>query len=97
MKRIKPVVLKDATKLTNSEMKSIRGGYEPERSAICSASCPYGYETSSVSQDCTDLNRYCDIVSDANNFGVGCFTPDGNLDHYSKIVYCEGTLPPTEI
>lgn len=26
MKRIKPVVLKDATKLTNSEMKSIRGG-----------------------------------------------------------------------
>ena len=26
MNRIKPVVLKDATKLTNSEMKEIRGG-----------------------------------------------------------------------
>ncbi|MBQ8722514.1 MAG: hypothetical protein IJY67_10300 [Paludibacteraceae bacterium] len=39
MKRIKAVVLKDATKLTNSQMKEIRGGYEPEIVESCSAVC----------------------------------------------------------
>lgn len=31
MKQIKKIVLKDATKLSNNEMKKICGGYEPER------------------------------------------------------------------
>lgn len=99
MKKIKPVVLKDATKLTNSEMKKIRGGVTGESpielSSVCSASCPDGYATSTVSQDCTDLGRYCDVVSGANFFGVGCYTSDGKTDHYSRIVYCEGgDIPP---
>lgn len=43
MKKIKAVVLKDATILTNKEMKMIRGGYEPEKnSSVCTTACPDG-------------------------------------------------------
>ncbi len=70
MKRIKKIVLKDATKLTNSEMKQIRGGYEPERSSTCSMECPVEYGGSSVSVTC-DNNDYCDLMT--NSFGVTCY------------------------
>ena len=83
MKRIKKIVLKDATKLTNSEMKQIRGGYEPERSAVCSVQC----YNSSITKDCSSYgaNWYCDIVYDTNGtLGVGCYehkdrTPVGDI------------------
>jgi natural product precursor len=39
MKQIKKIVLRDATKLTNSEMKKIRGGYEVGNIESCSAVC----------------------------------------------------------
>lgn len=44
MKKIKPVVLKDATKLTNREMKKIRGGHEPGVTypPVCETACPDG-------------------------------------------------------
>ena len=71
MKRIKPVVLKDATKLTNSEMKQIRGGYEPERSSTCSMLCPVEYGGSSITVSCLDPKNYCDSRSDL--FGLACF------------------------
>ena len=70
MKKIKPVVLKDATTLTNSEMKSIRGGYEPERSSTCSMECPVEYGGSSITVSCFDYN-YCDFRSDL--VGLACF------------------------
>ena len=71
MKRIKPVVLKDATKLTNSQMKEIRGGYEPERSSTCSMLCPVEYGGSSITVSCSDPKNYCDSRSDL--FGLACF------------------------
>ena len=74
MKRIKPVVLKDATKLTNSEMKKIRGGYEPEqRPTSCTVQCPIG----SASVDCEKLGftgMHCEIISGAGVLGVGCIS-----------------------
>ena len=42
MKQIKKIVLKDATTLTNAQLKQIRGGYELERSAVCSVQCTIG-------------------------------------------------------
>ena len=71
MKQIKPVVLKDATKLTNSEMKQIRGGYEPERSSTCSMLCPVEYGGSSITVSCLNSDNYCDFRSDL--VGLACF------------------------
>ena len=70
MKKIKAVVLKDATKLTNSQMKEIRGGYEPEKnSSVCSTACPDGITlgwfdcnsvfTGSICQSSTNGNVIC--------------------------------------
>ena len=44
MKKIKAVVLKDATKLTNSQMKEIRGGVNeiPPKPTKCSMQCDSG-------------------------------------------------------
>lgn len=79
MKKIKAVVLKDATTLTNSEMKSIRGGYEPERSAVCSMVCPVEYGGSSITADCTNWG-YCDVYTGSEFVGLACYTNNG--DHY---------------
>ena len=73
MKKIKPIVLKDATMLTNAEMKSIRGGYEPERSSTCSMLCPVEYGGSSITVSCFDSN-YCDVYSGVGFYGVGCYS-----------------------
>ena len=89
MKQIKKIVLRDATKLTNSEMKSIRGGANGEPpgsySAVCSASCYHstGAYLRDVSAICIGTQEhYCDIVSGAGGIlGVGCFNKsnDGNI------------------
>lgn len=73
MKKIKPVVLKDATKLTNSEMKKIRGGLDPEYPATCSAVChnSTGAILGSFEHTCTE--GYCDIVSGAGPATLACF------------------------
>ena len=74
MKKIKPIVLKDATMLTNAEMKSIRGGYEPERSSTCSMLCPVEYGGSSITLECP-TNEYCDFMTNA--WGLTCYTNTG--------------------
>ena len=73
MKKIKPVVLKDATKLTSSEMKKIRGGIEPEYSQTCSAVCytSTGAMLGSFEHECKE--GYCDIVSGAVPTTLACF------------------------
>ncbi len=54
MKKIKPIVLKDATKLTTAEMKNICGGwYENSSSSLCSATCATGALKEFVSMDCS--------------------------------------------
>ncbi|MBQ5617263.1 MAG: TIGR04149 family rSAM-modified RiPP, partial [Bacteroidaceae bacterium] len=54
MKQIKKIVLKSATELTNSEMKKLRGGYDPgnDHSAVCTVQCPAEFGGSSVELDC---------------------------------------------
>ena len=77
MKQIKKIVLKDATKLTSSEMKKIRGGIESEYSQTCSAVCytSTGAMLGSFEQECYRYgNAYCDIVSGAVPTTLGCFT-----------------------
>lgn len=78
MKKIKPIVLKNATMLTNSEMKKIRGGYEPEKEypAECSAVCyNTGAIIGSVTAVCAgNINSFCDIISGSHGeLGVGCY------------------------
>ena len=77
MKRIKPVVLKDATKLTNSEMKKIRGGAEQGYSQTCSAVCytSTGAILGSFELPCRN-GYYCDLVSGAVPTTLGCFNID---------------------
>lgn len=72
MKKIKAVVLKDATTLTNSEMKSIRGGYELERSSICSVQCTIGVAELDCSKHGSEA--YCDVYSGVGFYGVGCYS-----------------------
>jgi len=76
MKQIKKIVLKDATKLTSSEMKKIRGGIDPEYSQTCSAVCytSTGAMLGSFEHECYRYgNAYCDIVSGAAEITLGCF------------------------
>ena len=81
MKQIKKIVLRDATKLTNSEMKSIRGGVigEPptEYSATCSIPCYHttGAYIGSIDITCSPGNKdnYCDIVSGSAEVALACF------------------------
>ena len=55
MKKIKAVVLKDATKLTNSQMKEIRGGVTVEgRPTKCSMQCDSGAIEPEIEFDCKD-------------------------------------------
>ena len=77
MKQIKKIVLKDATTLTNAQMKLIRGGYEPERSAVCSVQCTIGV----AELDCSSAGHpgaYCDVYSGVGGYGVACYY--GNTD-----------------
>ena len=93
MKRIKPVVLKNTTKLTNSQMKEIRGGYDPGNnlSSSCIIPCPAGFGGGSVEPKC-DVFSYCDIYSGVNLdgtpfYGAACYTP--NSSRVYGIELCE--------
>lgn len=95
MKQIKKIVLKDATKLTNSEMKKIRGGIivDPSTSysAECSASCYHstGAYLGNVSAVCSGTQySYCDFISGADGIiGVACF----EKTYYGNISEIHGT------
>ena len=91
MKKIKAVVLKDATKLTNKEMKEIRGGYEPERSSICSVQCTNGF----AEKNCLIYpGTYCDVYSGVGFYGVGCFLDNDFV--FGSEVLCPSEPVPTK-
>lgn len=88
MKQIKKIVLKDATKLSNNEMKKICGGYEPERSSTCSVQCANG----SASINCSKwLGEYCDVYSGVGFYGVGCY------NGYDSVPYPVELCPPEPV
>jgi hypothetical protein len=83
MKKIKAVVLKDATKLTNSQMKEIRGGVTVEgRPTKCSMQCDTGAFQPEVTFDCTEnwvdyqQGTYC---ATSATIGIMCIRPDGYI------------------
>ena len=88
MKQIKKIVLRDATKLTNSEMKSIRGGIIGGPiggySSVCSASCyhstgAYVGDVQNIIPCAGNHLNYCDIISGADGIlGVACYTTNSN-------------------
>ena len=98
MKQIKKIVLKSATDLTNSEMKKLRGGYDPgnDHSAACTAQCPAEFGGSSVELNCSGLGGYCDIYSGVYPngipyYGVACFAEEGILTDREDINLCKLT------
>ena len=101
MKQIKKIVLRDATKLTNSQMKEIRGGYEPEKEYLtgCFVMCETGGHP--LEQFCSgNPTSYCDIISGANGayIGVGCFMDIYDVPHLLSGTdkYCPQVEPPVE-
>ena len=97
MKKIKAVVLKDATKLTNSQMKEIRGGwYENSSSAICSAACESGASKPYVAKDCSTIyGATCAISYEGYETIATCLFENGKK---APVVddYCGNPpLPPT--
>ena len=92
MKQIKKIVLKDATRLTNSEMKSIRGGYEPEKEYLssCFVTCEMAGNPILETTCAGTKESHCDVISGANgtHLGVGCF-----MDSYGV----HQLLPNTDI
>ena len=96
MKKIKAVVLKDATKLSNNQMKEIRGGVtgEPPKSQTCSIGCPSGSVRPEETMNCLLPGHYCDYVSGADGrIGVGCYDNETHElclnDYYITPKYCK--------
>ena len=88
MKKIKKIVLRSATKLTNSEMKKLRGGYEPEKDypTSCSVQCT----VNSASLNCKEhypSGTYCAPISGADILGVGCFVPNDDFPYETR--FCQ--------
>ena len=91
MKKIKAVVLKDATKLTNSQMKQIRGGVTVEGIPTkCSMQCDTGAYQPEIEYDCTEnltsyqQGTYC---ATSATIGIMCIRPDGNIYDGTKCQY----------
>ena len=100
MKKIKAVVLKDATKLTNSQMKEIRGGwYENSSSVICSAACESGASKPYVAMDCSHpyIKSTCVISRDEYDTQAICVNENGTPVGGSVYIDSCGNppLPPT--
>ena len=90
MKKIKKIVLRSATKLTNSEMKKLRGGYDPIYSPSCRVECPVG----SASLDCSKhelKDLFCAPISGAGFYGVGCY------NGYDSVPYPVELCPPEPV
>ena len=94
MKKIKPVVLKDATKLTNSEMKKIRGGVNdaPPGSSLmleCSATCYHttGALAGEISIPCA-FEHICIASSEYGAGYVQCIDPNDSM-YGTRSLYCK--------
>ena len=101
MKQIKKIVLRDATKLTNSEMKNIRGGDKIvdniiSSSVTCSAACESGALKEYVYMDCSRIpEAICGIEYNEHETIATCFNMNG---HKLSIEDCCGNpLPPLEV
>lgn len=91
MKKIKPIVLKDAKKLTTDEMKSIRGGwYENSSSSLCSATCAPGAPQPFVTMDCVNIpETTCAISYEGHETIAFCLNKDGHMLNFPEIIaYC---------
>ena len=100
MKKIKAVVLKDATKLTNSQMKEIRGGwYEYSSSVICTAECESGASKPYIEMDCShpSYKLTCVISRDEYDTQAICVNENGTPVGGSSYTKSCGNppLPPT--
>ncbi len=100
MKKIKPIVLKDATKLSINEMKQIKGGWiEETSSTACSATCYHstGAIVGYTSIDCSRYNpkAVCKINHDGNKLIAQCFLYEQLIGKDSG---CENIIldPPIE-
>ncbi len=90
MKQIKKIVLKEATKLTNSEMKKIRGGVEQGYSQTCSATCysQTGAFITDIAVDC-DTEYICESNSEYGAGYAKCFKPgDGYYEEIKGYQEC---------
>lgn len=88
MKKIKPVVLKDAARLTRKQMLNIvAGDAVVEYPHFCSTQCPSGYERSSVSIECKHP-YYCRINSGADFYGLQCSSYDGAYNYETSSSMC---------
>ncbi len=102
MKKIKPIVLKDATKLTNSQMKEIRGGDKIDNiitsSVTCSAQCATGALKEYVYMDCSTYpySSTCAILHNEHETMAVCIRLedgyDTGLPKYED--RCGNPLPP---
>ena len=96
MKKIKPIVLKDAKKLTSDEMKNIRGGvYVNSSSTTCSATCAPGAPQPFLTMDCSRIpEATCGIEYNGHETIIACFNMDGHKLSIEK--NCNNPLPPLE-
>ena len=100
MKKIKAVVLKDATKLSNNQMKEIRGGwYENSSSVICTAECESGASKPYIEMDCShpSYKLTCVISRDEYDTQAICVNENGTPVGGSFYTKSCGNppLPPT--
>ena len=102
MKRIKPVVLKDATRLTTNEMKSIRGGVNdspPDGPLIleCNATCynTTGAYVGDISIPCS-IEHICIESSEYGAGYVQCIDPNDST-HGTRELSCEDEYPTIKI
>ncbi len=92
MKKIKPVVLKDAAKLTREQMKNIVAGDSViDYPHFCFTECPAGYEKSSVTIECVHP-YYCRVHSGVDFYGLQCSNYDGTYIYETSSSMC-GRLP----
>ena len=90
MKKIKPVVLKNTTRLTNSQMKEIRGGIIeiPPKPTKCSLQCESGAVYPEIEFDCGFIpGAYCEASA---TLGIICYSQNGDIYPANK---CEYELP----
>ncbi|MBQ8735938.1 MAG: TIGR04149 family rSAM-modified RiPP [Bacteroidaceae bacterium] len=91
MKKIKPITLKNATALTNNEMKKIRGGYDMEPSATCVTACPDG---SLGRYDCsTEFGSNALCTSSSNGYVICYFVGYNGIDEHPRRACPD--VPPT--
>jgi len=95
MKQIKKIVLKDATKLTSSEMKKIRGGVNdgsPDDPLIleCSATCYH--TTGALAGDISIPCKFEHICIASSEYGAGyvqCIDPNDLTYPLQGQAYCK--------